>query len=288
MSRRTAAGQLVRGQADAPPLAVAGRPRRVVPMVLGYEPIPEAISLEGGSGFRYLLEPVTAAAIVFDEGWILVDGGFAPALRALTRGGGPFEYENYLPIVPTVDPLREQIAVAGLALDGLAALLLTHAHFDHTGGARLLERHQPLLLQRREWEYVLGVEDERAAFVFADDLVRPGLGIVLLDGDAVVAPGLRVIDTAGHTPGHQSIVVELAEGTIVLAGDAADLRTNIDRRVATGATAGEDGPSAARRAIALLADLDERPGTTVWPAHDPDWSPWRAAVDAQPVDRPGR
>ena len=50
---------------DAAPLALGGRPQRLVPLVLGFEPICEAISVRGGSTFRHLMEPVTAAAVVF-------------------------------------------------------------------------------------------------------------------------------------------------------------------------------------------------------------------------------
>jgi len=42
----------------------------------------------------------------------------------------------------------------------------------------------------------------------------------LLDGDAEVLPGVRVIATPGHTVGHQSVVIE-ADGEEVLIGDAA-------------------------------------------------------------------
>ncbi|GAA4169684.1 hypothetical protein GCM10022287_06460 [Gryllotalpicola koreensis] len=268
----------MREHAHADPLAVVGRPRRLVPLVLGHEPIPEAVSLEGGSASRQLREPVTAAAIEFDRGWLLVDGGFSPAVHDPAHRAS-FVYGGYAPIVPSGDPLCEQLDAAGLELDRLAGLLLSHAHFDHTGGARLLSEHRPLLLQRREWEYVIGVDDARSEFVFPDDLIRPDLSVVLIDGDAVIAPGVSVLDTAGHTPGHQSVVVDLPGHTVVLAGDAADLRANIELRAATGSTVAPDGRAAARAAITRLADLDASSGTTVWPSHDPDWGPWRDVVE---------
>jgi N-acyl homoserine lactone hydrolase len=44
----------------------------------------------------------------------------------------------------------------------------------------------------------------------------------LLDGDAEVLPGLRVISTPGHTIGHQSVFVDSSDGmSDVLIGDAA-------------------------------------------------------------------
>jgi N-acyl homoserine lactone hydrolase len=268
--------------AEHPPLALRGTPQRIVPMVLGYEPIPEGLSLAGGSTFRFLLEPVTAAAVVYDEGWVVIDGGFDPSrIRDPRVRREAFDYENYLPIVPPGDPLLDQVAAAGLSWDSLAAALLTHAHFDHSGAARMLAPHQPLLMQRREWQHVHDTTEPHRAFLFVEDLVRPGLTVVLLDGDTEIAPGLTALDTAGHTPGHQSFMVELPDQTVVLAGDAADLRANIEGRVPCGSTVGPRGESDARAAIDRLSALDGVERTSVWPGHDPEWEPWREAIRAQ-------
>lgn len=268
--------------ADAAPLALTGRPQRLVPLVLGFEPICEAISVRGGSTFRHLMEPVTAAAVVFERGWVLLDGGFDPSrVRDPTRRAASFDYENYLPIVPPGDPLVDQVAEAGLDWHDLAAAAISHAHFDHTGAARLLRATQPLLMQRREWEHVRSADSERLAFLFRGDFDHPGLTIGLLDGDTTLVPGLASIDTAGHTPGHQSFVVDLPERTVVLAGDAADLRANIDRRLATGWTAAPEDAARADAAIRRLADLDARAGIEVWPGHDPEWGPWCDVVDVR-------
>jgi glyoxylase-like metal-dependent hydrolase (beta-lactamase superfamily II) len=228
------------------------------------------------------MEPVTAVAIVFDEGWVLVDGGFDPArIRDRDRRVASFDYENYGPVVPAGDPLVDQIGEAGLEWSDLAAAALTHAHFDHTGAARLLARDQPLLLQAREWHHVCVVEDARGAFLFREDFARPGLTVVLLDGDTDLAPGLRAIDTAGHTPGHQSFVIELPDRTVVLAGDAADLHRNVVECIRCGTTTGVDGPQRAEAAIRRLHALDAQDGVEVWPAHDPEWGPWRRVIESR-------
>lgn len=276
----TAPRSTVRDAASVMPLALDGRPRRIVPLVVGFEVIAEGVSVAGGSGFRHLLEPVTAAAVVFDEGWVLIDGGFDPArIRDRSTRVTSFDYENYTPVVPAGDPLVDQVDAAGLEFTDLAAALVSHAHFDHTGAARLLRPDQPLLLQRREWEHVCSSADHRADFLFRDDLDRPGLTVALLDGDTELAPGLRALDTRGHTPGHQSFVVELAQESVVFACDAADLRENVERGIPCGSTVGPDGAADALRAIERLRDLDSREGASVWPGHDPQWAPWATVID---------
>jgi len=46
-----------------------------------------------------------------------------------------------------------------------------------------------------------------------------GESYVQLDGDAALFDGVSVLFTPGHSPGHQAVVVETAEGVTVLGGD---------------------------------------------------------------------
>jgi N-acyl homoserine lactone hydrolase len=48
-----------------------------------------------------------------------------------------------------------------------------------------------------------------------------GARFELIDGDAQVADGVRVVATPGHTVGHQSVIVDTPDGGAVMIGDAA-------------------------------------------------------------------
>lgn len=257
------------------PLDLGEGPLRLVPLVVGYEPIPESISIRGGDPARFLLEPVTAAAIVYERGWVLIDGGFnLDLVRDPVARAAHYDYEGYTAVVPPGDALAEGIAAAGLDWSALALVALSHLHLDHTGGLRLAPAGVAVALQRREWAWLVGGAG-RAETVVPSDLLASGATVLLLDGDVELAPGLRALDTRGHTPGHQSFSVALPERTVVLAADAADLRRNLDERVACGWTARREDAAAAQRAIERLADLEREPGVEVWPGHDPDWPAWR-------------
>jgi glyoxylase-like metal-dependent hydrolase (beta-lactamase superfamily II) len=41
----------------------------------------------------------------------------------------------------------------------------------------------------------------------------------LVSGEAPIAPGVRLVPTPGHTPGHRVVVVETDDGDVVLLGD---------------------------------------------------------------------
>lgn len=264
------------------PLPLVGPPLALHPFVVGYEPISEAISLRGGDPARFLLEPVTAAAVVYADGWVLIDGGFnLRVLRDPELRARHLNYESYTPVVPPGDPLRDAVERAGLDWAGLAGCAISHAHLDHTGVVPTLAPDVPVLLQRREWEWV-SAGAGRQDVVLASDLLDAADRMVLLEGDTVLAPGLTALDTAGHTPGHQSFRVDLPGRSVVLACDAADLHANVATRTPCGWTPGEGGDARAQAAIDRLADL-EAAGVEVWPGHDPAWGPWEAAARGEDV-----
>lgn len=267
----------------APSRQPGGRPRRLYPLLFGYEPIPESVSVEGGDPAHFLLEPVTGAAVAYDEGWVLLDSGFnVDVVRDPVERARHLNYESYTAIVGPGDPLVDQVADAGLAWRDLAFCAISHLHLDHTGGLRLLAGGPPVVLQEAEWEFGSGLTFEEAlenAF-FRTDYGRPGLTIETLDGDTELAPGLRALDTRGHTPGHQSFAVDLPRhGEVVLACDAADLLRNIVEPVACGTTTSPDLVEPAWQAARRLHEL-WKAGALVLPGHDPDaWRPLPTYLD---------
>jgi N-acyl homoserine lactone hydrolase len=91
----------------------------------------------------------------------------------------------------------------------------THLHFDHCGQNAVF-KHAPFYIQRTELGRARRENDiTNQWFDFA------GARFELLDGDAEVAEGVRVVATPGHTSGHQSVVIDTPDGGAVMIGDAA-------------------------------------------------------------------
>jgi len=97
----------------------------------------------------------------------------------------------------------------------VACVINTHLHFDHCGGNRLFPG-LPIHVQRREREAA-----REPGYTIAEWVEFEGARYVELDGKAEIVPGVRVIPTPGHSPGHQSVLVDTDDGLVVVAGDVA-------------------------------------------------------------------
>ena len=91
----------------------------------------------------------------------------------------------------------------------------SHLHFDHCGQNAVF-KHAPFYVQRSELDRARREKSDVSEwFDFA------GARFELVDGDAQVAEGVRVVATPGHTVGHQSVIVDTPDGGVVMIGDAA-------------------------------------------------------------------
>ena len=117
------------------------------------------------------------------------------------------------------DALRE-IGLEPVAID---TVVMTHMHFDHSGGttrrnaAGVLEpvfRRARHVVQAREWQDATHPhERNRASYLAENVLPLADAGLLqIVEGETEIAPGVRVIPTPGHTVGHQSVLVGAGDG----------------------------------------------------------------------------
>jgi N-acyl homoserine lactone hydrolase len=147
----------------------------------------------------------------------------------------------------------------------------SHLHFDHAGNNGAFP-DATFVVQR---EHLAFAKDKPNFPAVYWDI--PELRYVPADGRARVARGVEVVPTPGHAPGHQSLVVDLAEtGRVVLTGDAAFTRANLQR----GEVPAMD-ETAASESLALIRSLVRDDLSRVFTSHDADaWGTWRHAPQA--------
>jgi N-acyl homoserine lactone hydrolase len=254
--------------------------RRVVPVTLGLIDLPESILVQDGSD-RELRVPVPGVLVQCDGGWLLLDTGFNtalitdPALRRRFHGDPVMR-----PVIPGPgEPLDEALDGAGIDIADIHAVAVSHLHWDHAGGLRHFAGRAPVHAQRAEYDYATQpgpVPEEHG--MFRIDYDDPRLDWRLADGDVELAPGVTAVLTAGHTPGHQSFVVDLAGGGgFVFAFDAVCTVDGCDREVPGGLidVPLEHGAAQIRRLKRLAAER----GYQLIPGHDPvAWPALTAAL----------
>jgi glyoxylase-like metal-dependent hydrolase (beta-lactamase superfamily II) len=172
---------------------------------------PETLHGDDGWLFHVHCYLVRAAGLT-----ILVDAGLGPAWTIAATWVG---VEGDLP---------GELERLGVAPGDVDLVAITHLHLDHIGwGVEGQENPRPTfanaryLINRTEWEGFreLGDEDDIAAFEQqAVPLDRAGV-LDLVDGDRNLCDGVTLVPTPGHTPGHQSVLIEAGDRRALLSGD---------------------------------------------------------------------
>jgi glyoxylase-like metal-dependent hydrolase (beta-lactamase superfamily II) len=177
----------------------------------------------------------------------------------------PADRERLGASTATADLLGER----GIEPDDVDTLVLTHLHCDHYINARLFKRAR-IVINRHEFQYVMSPENRRA--MPRSSFPRDVFGwlvddawdrLELVDGEADVLPGIRVIETGGHSPGHQIVVIDTAGGPVVIPGDEIYLYANLDQDIPIGYYHDFERVS---RAMDLIREI----GGRLLPAHDAD------------------
>ena len=107
---------------------------------------------------------------------------------------------------------------AGLRVDQVTDVIITHLHFDHAAGLVLCtgDSYQPLFpnaihhVQRAAWDWAQQpTERDRGSFILDGLSVLAERKLLsFVDGDTELLPGLRVMVCNGHTPGMQLVWIE--------------------------------------------------------------------------------
>lgn len=146
-----------------------------------------------------------------------------------------------------------QLADIGLTPDDIDTIISTHYDIDHAGRHAAFTRAR-YVVQRAHHEDA----DTNPRFAaLRAEWDQPLERIQLMDGDAELLPGLELIETSGHVPGHQSVLVRLPKtGAVLLTIDAVPFRKGFDREAQ--GDAGDPSAEEVRASMLKLLDLAER------------------------------
>jgi N-acyl homoserine lactone hydrolase len=112
----------------------------------------------------------------------------------------------------------EYLALLDLQPDDIDLLICTHFDLDHCGHHDDFPRAE-LVVQREQYEIARSGHPRFTASRPHWDL--PAERYRLVDGDTILLPGIELIETSGHVPGHMSLLLRLPQtGPVLLTVDA--------------------------------------------------------------------
>lgn len=240
--------------------------KRLFVLLCGYEILPKSISIMGANNRFLLSEPICAYLLDTRHGWVLLDAGMDPRhVHDPARRQAYFDqYSMVPPVIKKQHDLENQLTELGVQLADIAWIILSHLHFDHAGYIKHCPQAR-VSVQRREYESAL--QSDSTAYI-AEDFNAPTIQWDLRDGDWDAFPGLTLLDTRGHSDGHQSALLRLQQtGPLILTFDAGDLRENFERSLPPGVCT---DPSAALQSIRRLQALAQTERARLVLFHDPD------------------
>ncbi len=152
---------------------------------------------------------------------ILIDAGIGDALS--DRQKKMFGIEK-------PSGLEKKLSQLHLTPEDIHLVLLTHLHADHAGGVIKLDKKGKKIprfpnarhvVQLKEWDEAMHPDERTSATYFTSNLkiLEEENLLELIYGEDEVATGIRLIDTGGHTPGHQAVLIQDGDDKILCPGD---------------------------------------------------------------------
>ncbi len=188
--------------------------------------------LDGGAMFGVVPKPLWEKRIPADErnriqlgmrcllvehpsGLILIDTGAGNKEDAKFKDIYGLENEGAGGATMLEDGLTE----IGVARTDIALVINTHLHFDHAGGNTRAREDGTLevtfpnatyIVRRGEYDYAMHTNERTAASYFDRNFapVEAAEKLELVAREKTIVKGIRVVPTPGHTPFHQSVLIE--------------------------------------------------------------------------------
>lgn len=171
-----------------------------------------------GKLYKARLKPLY---IESDDQRILVDTGVGELPEKWKKIYGVEKETNLISSLESMD----------LSPDDITMVVNTHLHFDHTGYNRIFSN-----------AVQVAHEDEIRYSAYPDRFQKGGylqdniknIKWKGVSGETEIVPGVTLIPTPGHTPGHMSVLVELEDEVVVYTGDVSPLSVNHEKRLIVG------------------------------------------------------
>jgi N-acyl homoserine lactone hydrolase len=242
--------------------------KRLYVMLCGYETLPRTVCTRG-SGAEFVMSlPISAYLMETTKGFVLFDCGInADVLRdpALRHRYYTAVGTDPAPVVWAQHEMKRYFSAIGVGFDDVSDVILSHLHIDHAGNLQRCRKAR-FWVQKDEHAHAFAAVTPPA--YLKDDYALPDADWRIIEGDHVLADGIKILSTPGHTPGHQSALIELPKsGPALLVADVGDLMENFNQEILPG-QASDDAKALA--SIRKINRIRAERNATMFLCHDPN------------------
>lgn len=190
--------------------------------------------LDGGAMFGVVPKPLWERRIVADErnriqlGMRCLVIEHPAGVILIDTGAGNKEDQKFKDIYGIENEgangrtsLEDGLAEVGMTPDDIAVVINTHLHFDHAGGNTYRDESGEIavsfpkaryIVKRGEYDFATHPNERTSASYFERNFmpVVKAHNFEFVSREKEIVKGVRVVPTPGHTPFHQSVLIESA------------------------------------------------------------------------------
>ena len=114
-------------------------------------------------------------------------------------------------------PFEAALNSVGLDPNDIDIIIQTHLHYDHCGNSAKCKKAKVIVQESELNAAIKGNYSHLPGQNYYPELFKD-LKFQPIQGDKVIAEGIKILFTPGHSVGSQSVVVETSKGTAIIAG----------------------------------------------------------------------
>jgi glyoxylase-like metal-dependent hydrolase (beta-lactamase superfamily II) len=256
-------------------IGTAGEAKRLWALDGATLTLDSGILVVGGQG--QVTVPVPTFLIEHPRGLVLFDTGLVPDAATDPHAVyGALADDAQIAMTPE-QRVDKQIQALGYRTEDVAHVLVSHSHFDHTGGVPLFGNAE-LYIGRGDLPYAYWPMPAAKPFFHTAELdAARDYSWNQIDGDLdLFGDGsITMLAMPGHTPGNKSLLVRLPNRTMLLTADTVHLRQAIQEDLPMPS---DYSTLQAVWSIRRLQQVAKAHDAMVWIAHDPqDWAAYQHA-----------
>ncbi len=233
----------------------------------GYTNVDKGIVLTLGQDIgKVVPTPIWGALLDTGKKYVLIDTGMNPIHIKDPNATfiGTDLHGKIVPVMNERNTAIECVKACGVSPNSIKYVINTHLHFDHCGG-NLFFPNARFVVQKHHYNWATSPKSNCPK----RDFLLEGTKWLFVDGDVEFLPKISLILTPGHVPYHQSILIDLGEKKVIIAGDAVSLRESMSDNAPITA----DNPVDFYASIRKLQSLSRKYQAQLLLSHDQEqWS----------------